>query len=129
MTNANTKILIVDDDPSALESLSLVTSKFFNNIKQFSTVEDSINYLTENSVDLIISDYNLGLNKLSGLDFYNHCQKLKPNTPFILISGRADEVQFEVIEGGVSHPRHMISKPFKIKDLTSIIDDLMKKCA
>jgi two-component system, LytTR family, response regulator len=64
------KCIIVDDEPHCIESLSILIDYFPQKLSLEATFQDAekaLEYLVDNSVDLIFSD--IKMNGISGLEF------------------------------------------------------------
>jgi two-component system chemotaxis response regulator CheY len=86
------KVLLVDDDTSAREALSLVLASQHVECVEVSNGSEALNWLATNQADLIISDNQMPV--LTGLDFIDQIQ-LHQNpaneSPVILLSGHLNE--------------------------------------
>ena len=87
-------ILVVDDVPSQLEIACEVMTALGYKAKAVSSGEEAVEYLKENTVDLVLLDMIMepGLN---GRETYEQIIKIHPNQKAILVSGFAetDEVR------------------------------------
>lgn len=84
------KILILDDDNLVTSSLkSLFMLEDFTDVVLFNSAKEALNYLKENSRDVIISDYMM--QEMNGLEFLSEAKKLAPNSSMILLTGYADK--------------------------------------
>ena len=81
-------ILIIEDDRIIAESIEFVLEKDSFSCQWFNNGSESLNYLDNNKVDLILLD--VGLPDMSGFDVLRKV-KLKSNIPVIIISARDDE--------------------------------------
>jgi two-component system chemotaxis response regulator CheY len=86
------KVLLVDDDTSAREALSLVLASQKVECVEVGNGAEALNWLATNQADLIISDNQMPV--LTGLDFIDQIQ-LHQNpaneSPVILLSGHLNE--------------------------------------
>jgi two component transcriptional regulator, araC family len=81
------KIVIIDDEPKTRNGLSRIISQHENwdVVQSFSSAEEAIPYLTEISVDVVITDIRMpGKN---GLDMIAELHEYTPKTSFIILSG------------------------------------------
>ncbi|GBR09225.1 response regulator [Acetobacter oeni] len=115
------KALIVDDQTSIRTILR-------NSLAQIGIVQvserkngkDAVDYLSDNSVHLIISDFNMpemnGLELLKAVRGNPKTQK----TAFIILTGEAnkDLVQ-EAVKGGVNN---FLAKPYTVAKLKSVLE-------
>ena len=81
-------ILIIEDDRIIAESIEFILEKDSFSSQWFDNGSDSLNYLDNNKVDLILLD--VGLPDMSGFDVLRKV-RLKSNIPVIIISARDDE--------------------------------------
>ena len=81
-------ILIIEDDRIIAESIEFVLEKDSFSCQWFNNGSESLNYLDNNEVDLILLD--VGLPDMSGFDVLRKV-RLKSNIPVIIISARDDE--------------------------------------
>ena len=83
-------IVIVDDEEMVLTSLS----SFLNletdyNVRTFISPNKAIEYIKENDVDLVVSDYLMP--EMDGISFLANVRKYKPEVPRIILTGYADK--------------------------------------
>lgn len=81
-------ILIIEDDRIIAESIEFVLEKDSFSCQWFNNGSESLDYLDNNKVDLILLD--VGLPDMSGFDVLRKV-RLKSNIPVIIISARDDE--------------------------------------
>ena len=81
-------ILIIEDDRIIAESIEFILEKDSFSCQWFNNGSESLNYLDNNKVDLILLD--VGLPDMSGFDVLRKV-RLKSNIPVIIISARDDE--------------------------------------
>ena len=81
-------ILIIEDDRIIAESIEFVLEKDSFSCQWFNNGSESLHYLDNNKVDLILLD--VGLPDMSGFDVLRKV-RLKSNIPVIIISARDDE--------------------------------------
>ena len=81
-------ILIIEDDRIIAESIEFILEKDSFSSQWFDNGSESLNYLDNNKVDLILLD--VGLPDMSGFDVLRKV-RLKSNIPVIIISARDDE--------------------------------------
>ena len=81
-------ILIIEDDRIIAESIEFILEKDSFSCQWFNNGGESLNYLDNNKVDLILLD--VGLPDMSGFDVLRKV-RLKSNLPVIIIPARDDE--------------------------------------
>ena len=92
MSTMNNKesIVIVDDEEIVLSSLnSFLTLETEYNVKTFTSVSDALEYIEENDVNLVVSDYLMP--EMDGISFLAKVRDLKPEVPRIILTGYADK--------------------------------------
>lgn len=99
----NIHILHVDDEPSVSE----LTAEFLTrendrfHIHTESGASGGLEYLEENDVDCIVSDYEMP--RMNGIEFLKAVRREYSGLPFILFTGRgSEEVASEAISAGVT---------------------------
>ncbi len=124
-------IIIVDDEEIVLSSLS----SFLNleteyTIKTFTSAKEAIGFISENEIDLVISDYLMP--EMDGISFLSRVRDISPEVPRIILTGYADKENAikAINEVGLFQ---YIEKPWDNDDLLIIIRNglerqkLMKK--
>jgi len=83
-------IVIVDDEPMVLTSLkSFLNLETEYNIMTFLSAKDALKYITENKVDLVVSDFLMP--EMDGITFLAKVRDAKPEVPRIILTGYADK--------------------------------------
>ncbi len=102
-TDKQIDVLHVDDDKGLVE----VSADFLEQQNDFLSVHtelspsDGLEYLEENNVDCIVSDYDMP--RKDGLEFLQIVRERYPNLPFILYTGKGSEqIASEAISKGVT---------------------------
>jgi two-component system, chemotaxis family, chemotaxis protein CheY len=112
MPKASTVSVLVVDDQQSMRGICkyILTQLGFTNIIEAKSGRDALGKLEKQSVDLIISDWNM--EDIDGLTLLRVIRK-HPKTstmPFIMATGRSDKEQVkEAISSGVNN---YIIKPF-----------------
>jgi len=83
------KILVVDDILEQREIAATILSKLNYSVKTLSSGEDAIEYLKDNSADLLILDMIMDPG-IDGLETYRRIKKLHPNQKAIIASGYSE---------------------------------------
>ena len=87
---AMTTVVIVDDEEMVLTSLnSFLGLETEYQIKSFLNPKEALKFITENDVDLVLSDYLMP--EMDGISFLGEVRKVKPNVPRIILTGYADK--------------------------------------
>lgn len=84
------KILIVDDEQMVTKTLSMLLGlEGFGNIITFNNPKEALDYLKDNEVDLIISDFIMP--QMNGIDFLENAKSTQDVVTTILLTGYADK--------------------------------------
>lgn len=84
------KILIVDDEEMVTKTLSMLLGlEGFSNVTSFNSPKEALEYLENNEIDLIISDFIMP--QMNGIDFLEKAKKLHSEVSTILLTGYADK--------------------------------------
>ncbi|MDO9350208.1 MAG: sigma-54 dependent transcriptional regulator [Deltaproteobacteria bacterium] len=113
MEQTTTRLLIVDDDPVALDLLREVLSKEGYEVVSALSAEEAISRGIENFFDVIITDVRMG--EKDGMDVLRSFKKTSPETAVIMITafGSIDTAIEAIREGAFDY----ISKPFKLEEI------------
>jgi len=107
----NMKVLVVDDFATMRRIVKNVLRQLgFTNIVEADDVTSALGLLKENSVDLIISDWNMP--KMTGLDFLKtvRADESTKDIPFVMVTAEAQKDNvLQAVQAGVSN---YIVKPF-----------------
>lgn len=84
------KIVVVDDEKIVTSAFStLLKVEGFSDAHFFNNPKDAIEFLKENTPDLVISDFLMP--EMNGLEFLTEVKKLHPEVSRILLTGYADK--------------------------------------
>ena len=84
------KIVVVDDDETLISTFkTLFYLEEFSNAEFFTEPQKALDYLQNNTPDLIISDFMMP--KMNGLEFLSKANELYPEVSKILLTGYADK--------------------------------------
>ena len=120
------KILVVEDDADQLETIRLVLEKAGFAIGTAANGTDALVKTRSISPDLIILDL-----MLPGLNGFDICETLRKNpatasVPVIMLTGLCS--QFGRLAGLESGADDFLTKPFKVEELVSKVDKLLRAC-
>ena len=114
------KILLLDDDRIQKIVVEKRLIKIDSGVEfvYFDTPSKALDFLKSESVDLLLVDLNLP--EMSGWEFVNELEKVRPNSRVVLQSG---SVQNEEIQQANSDKRisDIFEKPLSESDLRSIL--------
>ena len=116
------KILIVDDDPSISELISLYLNKERYDTKCVEDGEEALKAFESYKPDLILLDL-----MLPGMDGYQVCREIRPksDTPVIMLSAKG-EVFDKVLGLELGADDYMI-KPFDSKELVARVKAVLRR--
>lgn len=116
-----TNVLLVEDDPAIAEPLARALSREGYMVRPHSTGKGALQEL--GSADLIILD--LGLPDMDGLDVARRVRAEGMNTPILVLTARADEVDMVVgLDAGADD---YVTKPFRLAELLARVRALLRR--
>src|SRR5512135_3804525 len=81
------KILVVDDEPTILLTLSHLLSNKDTTVITSSKIEEAEEALDRYTFDLVIADIRLsGIYGIEGLELLSYIKKIRPETPVIIMT-------------------------------------------
>jgi DNA-binding NtrC family response regulator len=87
---SKTTIVIVDDEEMVLTSLnSFLSLETEYVVKSFLNPEKALEFIKENEVDLVLSDYLMP--EMDGISFLAEVREVRPEVPRIILTGYADK--------------------------------------
>lgn len=112
------KILVVDDEPQQRDLAKKILEHYGYSVECQPCGEDAINYLKNNSVDLIILDMIMTPG-ISGRQTYEQVIHMHPNQKAIIASGFSESEDIrETLRMGAGE---FLKKPYSIKELASCV--------
>lgn len=118
-TSDSKTIVIVDDEKSYIDLLSQILAEHLSNpVVTFTRPMAALAALPQLNVGLIVTDYYMP--QLNGLQFINHARILKPQTPFILITGHGVHLSAEELPQ-IPELKTILHKPFGWRTLAEEI--------
>ena len=117
------KILLIEDDRDFSESLAIMMRMRGYELVTVCGAEEAMEQIDGERFGLIIVDFRLP--GMSGGEFLDWAHRHSPDTSTVLMTGcdrNAPEIE-SVKESGVDE---ILYKPFKIRDLISIVENLLK---
>jgi len=110
------KVLIVDDEPSILLSLSHLFGGDEVIVITSSRIEDAEEALEHYSFDLVIADIRLsGIDGIEGLELLSYIKRIRPETKVILMTAYGSEVMKESALGRGAY--YYYEKPVDMNNL------------
>ncbi|MDO4337377.1 MAG: response regulator [Eubacteriales bacterium] len=120
------KVLLVDDEPAALEYIGRIIEKKCNRFEiagRAGSSEEALLMLKEIPADMIITDIKMA--ELDGLALIEKVKEERPETEFVIISGYSD---FEYAKQAILNQVHdYILKPVDPMEFAEIMDKAAKK--
>lgn len=118
-----TRILIVDDELSMREFLSILLDREGYQTEQVDCAESALNSIDSVFYDLIISDVNMP--GLSGLDLLKRIKKVSPETAVLLVTAFSTSEQ--AVEAMKLGAYDYIAKPFKVEEIKVLVKNALEK--
>ena len=110
-------LLIIDDEKSLLDVLSLMFKKEGYEVKTAASGAEALDILTNNTIDLVITDIRMP--HLSGMEILKYVKENQPETPVIVITAYGSIQQaVEALKAGALD---YIVKPFDIEELKILV--------
>lgn len=117
------RILVVDDEPSILETIKFHLELSDYNVVSASDGMEALKIARSENPDLILLDL-----MLPRMDGYKVCKMLKmdkryKNIPVIMLTAKAGSV--DEVEGYQSGADAYIKKPFDLEELSNVVRDMI----
>lgn len=117
------RILIVEDEELLLDAFSSALRKRKYDVVGFSNGKGAIDYLKNNSVDLVILDIKLP--DMSGLDVLEQIRKILPSVPIIMCTAYdAFKTDYQIWANQISD---YIVKPIVLEEIESKIKKIFNE--
>ena len=124
MTTPNLRILLVDDDPTILESVSGLLARHGQDVVRTGSGLRAARFLEESRFDLVVVD--LMLPDFNGLDLARRAVGL-PDTVVVVISGTSSvELVIETMRLGIMD---FVPKPFRVGELEQSLVRALERAA
>jgi two-component system, NtrC family, response regulator PilR len=118
-----TRILIVDDELSMRQFLSILLEREGYQTDQADCAESALTMVDSAFYDLIISDVNMpGLN---GIDLLKRVKKISPETAVLLVTAFSTSEQ--AVEAMKLGAYDYIAKPFKVEEVKVLVKNALEK--
>lgn len=117
------RILVVDDEKIALESMVYTLKKDDYNVDSANNGTMAIDMLAESSYDVVITDLIMG--DVDGAEVLNEVKNKYPNTKAIMVTGYATvDTAVDAMRMGAFH---YIEKPLSLDELRLVVKDALKE--
>jgi DNA-binding NtrC family response regulator len=114
-------ILLVEDDLSMLETLSLAMRSKGHNVVTAQNGEQGIATIAENRFDLVITD--ILMPQVDGLGMIDELKQVAPQTKVLAISGGGIAVNFDFLDAAKRHGAvATLEKPFPLSEFYGTLD-------
>lgn len=115
----NHVLIIEDESIIAIELESIVRSIGFHKTKRIRTKAESLKFIDNNNIDIVLLDINLD-GEFEGIDIARHLQKNSPKTSIIFLTAYSDEVILKAISE--IHFAAYLIKPFRKSELEAMLN-------
>jgi DNA-binding NtrC family response regulator len=117
------KILVIDDEKSILDLLSVVFEKEGYSVKTSLSATRAVEFIENEDFDIIISDIKMP--KMSGMELLRYVRKHRPDIPIVMITAYGTIKQaVEALKAGAMD---YIVKPFDVEELKIIVAQGLEK--
>ncbi len=116
-------ILVVDDEQSMREFLSIMLSKEGYSVEAVGNAQDCLKYMNQEIVDLVISDIKMP--GMDGLQLLDEIRRISPDTLVLMMTafGSTDTAVEAMKKGAVDY----VVKPFKVDEIKIIIRNALDR--
>ena len=117
------KILVIDDEKSILDLLSVVFEKEGYSVKTSLSATKAVELMGDEDFDIIISDIKMP--KMSGMELLRYVRENRPDIPIVMITAYGTIKQaVEALKAGAMD---YIVKPFDVEELKIIVAQGLEK--
>jgi len=122
MDEEKTTILVVDDDPYTLESISSLLNEHGYSVVACENAADAMAKLQENRIDVVLTDIKMPV--MTGIELLEKIHNLNPEIPVILMTAFAEiDMAVDAIKKGAFD---FITKPYKHEYLVYTVEKAIK---
>ncbi len=119
---ANSKILIIDDDPAMVHVLTVMLTDEGYNLESAQTGADGIKLFRKHHHDVVLTDLRIG--DMTGLDILRKVKNINQQSAVIILTGHAStESAVEAVRHGAND---YLTKPVKMLDLIKSVRTQIK---
>lgn len=118
-----TTVLLAEDDTAIAEPLSRALQREGHRVVRVGDGPSALHRADDGEVDLLVLD--LGLPEMDGLDVCRRLRRTRPDLPVLMLTARADEVDFVVgLDAGADD---YVAKPFRLAELMARVRALLRR--
>ncbi len=123
MLNKNIQILLVDDEESMLEWLSILLEQNYFQVKSFSRPQAALEWAEENTVHVLVSDIKMPA--MDGLELFSRIKDVNPDIIGIFMTAFSSiDTAVKAVRKGASD---YLLKPFKTDQMLAAIEKAVKE--
>ncbi|HUR61198.1 MAG TPA: response regulator [Candidatus Thermoplasmatota archaeon] len=120
---ATPTVLVVDDDPDVLESVSdLIQMDLCYNVVTAPSGEHGLGILRSQPVDVVLSDFRMP--GMDGCVFLRHAHEMRPKVPCLMMTAYPNPQLEQELCNDLSWP--ILRKPIDADDLGQILRDAVQ---
>jgi len=120
--NNEGSILVVDDDPYVLESVSALLKEYGYSVTSCNNAKDAIDRLQQDKIDVVLTDIKMP--QISGIELLKKIREINADIPVILMTAYA---QIDVAIDGIKHGAFdFIIKPYKPEHLIYSVEKAVR---
>jgi len=112
------RILLVDDDPSARQSIKLLLSIDRHHVLEARNGQEALELFHQGAIDMVIIDYFMP--QMKGTQVAEHIKLAAPNLPVLMVTA-----YMEKLVDCQTHVDAVLAKPFGIAELRETIATLL----
>ncbi len=122
--DARPVVLVCDDEPAIRTLVARLLGRARFRTLEAADASEALRLLDTNDVDVVLTDHHM--REMSGIELYERAiEKRMPLSPrFVLMSG--DPGGEELVQFASEHHITILAKPFDLKTITAIIDDVAR---
>ncbi|MEW6108790.1 MAG: HD domain-containing phosphohydrolase [Nitrospirota bacterium] len=115
-------ILVVDDDPHILESVSLLLNEYGYSVVRAGSASKALSFLLKNGIDAVLTDIKMP--DISGIELLEKIHNLNSELPVILLTAYAElEIAVDAIKKGAFD---FLTKPYMTTQLIHSVERAVK---
>ncbi len=118
----NIKAVLVDDEKLTVRALKMYLESYIDEIFAFSNPKDAIEFIEENPIDLLISDF--WMPEINGIEVIKYAKDRYPDVATILLTVDPNLPGFDVVNSGVDK---YLKKPAIGNSLLLAIENVLNK--